>query len=184
MVREMANRYRGLPPRTPDMLLQVIRKFYRGAVSHYAFIQEKKAETLQAWEYYRKTGESGKLGESLTVLFHEFHFYVTCWLQLDLALYRLARMEQTKSFQTIREQFHSEMERHLAVRSHLEDIPAAVEAQYQRCGEELNCVPHDQYWFGDLGYSVDQRSISALHELYQLVMAEKKLLDEKKPPCP
>ncbi|WP_134686346.1 hypothetical protein [Brevibacillus migulae] len=183
MVRDVANRYRGLPPRTPEMLLQVIRKFYRGAVSHYAWIQEKKAETLLAWQQYRQTGEPHELGEALTVLFQEFHFYVTCWLQIDLALFRLARMEETKAYQEVREQFEAEIERHLAVRAKLEDIPNAVETQYLHFGAELRCVPEDRYWFEGTFFTVEEDSLHTLHELARRVSAITETLQQKEPPC-
>jgi len=183
MVRDIANRYRGLPPRTSEMLLQVIRKFYRGAVSHYDWIQEKKAETLQAWEQYRKTGKPDELGKALTVLFQEFHFYVTCWLQIDLALFRLARMEESKPYQEVREQFHAEIERHLAVRAKLEDISNAVEEQYLHFGEELRCVPEDRYWIDGAFFTVEENSLQTLHKLTRVVATITEKLQQKEPPC-
>ncbi|NGQ94884.1 hypothetical protein G3578_06760 [Brevibacillus sp. SYP-B805] len=175
-MRDVANRYRGLPPRTPEMLFQIIRKFYRGAVSHYALIQERKADALKAWQQYRQTGDASLLADALYTLFSEFHFYVTCWLQIDLALYRLARLEETRRFADVRERFHPAIERHLTVREKIDHIAAALEAQYERFGTEMACVPRDEYWFGDVAFSVNEESLRNLHHLYETIQQERERL--------
>jgi hypothetical protein len=93
-MRDVENRYRGLPPRTPEMLYNIVRKFYRGAVSHYDLIQEKKREAYRAWEQFVRDGDDAPVRDSLHTLFLEYHFYTTCWLQIDLALYRLASRDE------------------------------------------------------------------------------------------
>jgi hypothetical protein len=182
MARDVSNRYKGLPPRTPEMLFNIIRKFYRGATSHYPLIQEKKSEALKAWRQYRETGDSSSLANALYTLFSEFHLYVTCWLQIDLALYRLARMDETGRFAMVRERFHPVMERHLAVRERIDDIAQALEQQYARFGEQMDCVPLDEYWFGDVAFSVNEKSLLSLQQLYEAVLEEKKRLDKVEPP--
>jgi len=166
-MRDVKNRYKGLPPRTPEMLFQICRKFYRGAVSHYDLIQEKKADVVRAYDVYRATGEKEPLSEALTTLFWEFHFYVTCWLQIDLALYRLMRMERFAPVQTIMESFRSVLDVHLAVRDQLEKTEACVEAQWRHFGPEMACVLQDAYWFDGVLFSVDGKSLEALHQLYR-----------------
>jgi hypothetical protein len=173
-VRDVTNRYKGLPPRTPQMLFNIVRKFYRGAVSHYDFIQTKKADVRRAYQRYRDTGEQGPVNEAIAVLFCEFHFYVTCWLQIDLALYRLARMEETKHLGEVMERFRPEIESHLKVRRQLDQTEACVQQQWEHFGRELTCVEQDRYWFDDMYFTVDEASLLALNELYQAIMVNRK----------
>lgn len=173
MGRNVADRYRGLPPRTPEMLFQVVRKFYRGAVSHIELIETKKQEVLLAWQQYRQDGNPAPLAASLHTLFCEFHFYVTCWLQLDLALYRLARMEETRRFAQVREAYLPVLERHVAVRRELDATEACVNLQFERFAPQMACVPDDRYCFGEILFSVDGESVAQLHELYEAIMKEK-----------
>jgi len=173
MVRDVADRYRGLPPRTPEMLFQIVRKFYRGAVSHVGLIESKKTETLLSWQQYRKDGNPAPLASSLNTLFCEFHFYATCWLQLDLALYRLARMEATRRFAQVREAYLPVLERHVAVRRELDATEACVNRQFQVFAPEMACVPEDRYRMGEILFSVDEESVTQLDELYDAIMKEK-----------
>lgn len=64
-MRNVQNRHSGLPPRTPEMLFNIVRKFYRGALSHYDLIQEKKAEVRVAWERGRQSGDDALLRQAL-----------------------------------------------------------------------------------------------------------------------
>ncbi|MFM1654279.1 hypothetical protein ACI7RC_19575 [Brevibacillus sp. B_LB10_24] len=170
MERDVTNRYRGLPPRTPDMLLKIVRKFYRGAVSHFDLIQEKKKTVKQALLAMRQTGDPQPLREALTVLFWEFHFYVTCWLQIDLALYRLARLDETSRYAEVYAQYREVIDRHLHVRKCAEDTAACVETQFDRYGSGMSGVEQDAYWFDGHSFTVDQESLDALHRLYRAIM--------------
>jgi hypothetical protein len=172
-MRDGKNRYRGLPPRTPDLLFQIVRKFYRGAVSHYDLIQEKKAEVGRAYRRYRADGDPGPLQQALTTLFLEFHFYLTCWLQIELALYRLARTEETKQLEAVMERFRGVLERHIAVREQLERTEECVGMQWAQFGRQLSCVERDSYWFGGILFTVDELSLASLHSLYGAIMAQK-----------
>lgn len=172
-MRDVPNRYKGLPERPATLLFQVVRKFYRGAVNHYPFIQEKKQEVLQAQKVYRISGDREPLVKALEVLFLEFHFYLTCWLQIDLALYRLAGGEQGEVFAPIREAFGSVLEEHLYVRSRLDDTWQCVQAQFVRCGTEMACVEEDRYWFDEACFTVNQESLDSLHQLYEAIMANR-----------
>lgn len=173
-MRDVKNQYRGLPPRTPDMLFNIVRKFYRGAVSHYDLIQEKKADVVRAYHAYRATKEAEPLRQALTTLFLEFHFYVTCWLQIDLALYRLMRMVGFTQLAGVMEQFQRALAVHLLVREQLEETQACVEAQWQHFGPELACVEQDAYWFDGILFTVDRQSLDELHQLYAAIMHEKR----------
>jgi len=73
-MRDVSNRHNELPPRTPDMLYNVVRKFYRGAVSHYDLIQEKKSDVRAAWERSLTTKDDGELRLALHTLFLESIF--------------------------------------------------------------------------------------------------------------
>jgi hypothetical protein len=169
-MRDVKNRYRGLPPRTPDLLFQIVRKFYRGAVSHFDLIQAKKEEVRLAYRRYQADGDAAPLQQALATLFLEFHFYVTCWLQIELALYRLARMEETKQLAGVMEQFRGELERHIAVREQLDRTEECVAAQWTHFGRELSCVERDSYWFDGILFTVDEHSLTSLHSLYRAIM--------------
>ncbi|WP_255298523.1 hypothetical protein [Brevibacillus dissolubilis] len=170
MVRDIDNRHRGLPKRPPQMLFNVITKFYRGAMSHQEVIAKAKQQVQQAYHVYRETGDEGVLKKALGTLFLEFHFYVTCWLQVELALFRLSRMEETKQFGEVAEKFHSELTRHVHVRKIVDRTEESVAAQFERFGREMSCVEQDQYWFEGVMFTVDEESVRALEELYQDVM--------------
>lgn len=169
-MRDVANRYQGLPPRSPEMLFLIVDKFYRGAVSHYDLIQEKQQAVIQALTVLEETGNPNPLDQALRVLFNEFHFYVTCWLQIDLALYRLCRHEQTKEIRVIWERYREELQRHLQVRALLEDLDACVERQFANGFARLR---EAQYWFDGFFFGVDQVSLQSLHNLYQAIMAKR-----------
>ncbi|MGO0059694.1 hypothetical protein ACTID9_06740 [Brevibacillus fluminis] len=171
MVRDVANRYQGLPRRTPDMLFQVVRKFARAALQHDPFIQKKKRDVELAREEMRASGESGRLVSELTILFQEFHFYLTCWLQIDLALYRLAEADQ--KFGEIRNRFHDDLELHLRIRKLVDDTASCVTEQFVRCGEEMACVTDDRYWFEGTPFSVDERSVQSLKRLVDAIMGQR-----------
>lgn len=172
-MRDVQNRYRGLPPRTPEMLFNIVRKFYRGAVSHYDLIQGKKEDVRRAWQICQLTGDTGAVREALNTLFLEFHFYVTCWLQIELALYRLTRMEGTKQLGAVMEKYHDMLEKHVLVRKLLDQTEECVEAQWNRFGPKLECVQMDAYWFDGILFTVDEQSLTALHNLYQAIMTHK-----------
>lgn len=162
-MRDVPNRHRGLPPRTPDMLYNVVRKFYRGAVSHFDLIQEKKQEARKALE----TGDNQRIREALHTLFLEFHFYVTCWLQIEMALYRLAR--QDERFASVMEKFRPSLEKHVTVRKLLEQTEACVDAQFQPDQGGWSCVEQDTYVFDTFLFTVDEKSLRDLHALYQAI---------------
>lgn len=166
-MRDVQNRYRGLPPRTPDMLYNIVRKFYRGAVSHYDLIQEKKSEARAAWERTRISQDDTELRQALSTLFLEFHFYVTCWLQIELALYRLSK--QGEALTRVREQFQEVLEKHLAVRDQLEKTEACVQKQFDHYGKEWSCIERDAYWFDTFSFTVDEHSLQSLHDLYHAI---------------
>lgn len=172
-MRDVANRYKGLPPRTPEMLFNIVRKFYRGAVSHYDLIQQKKEETKQAYTIYRETGDPESVNRALTILFSEFHFYVTCWLQIDLALYRLAKMEETKRLSAVFERFGHQLKQHVAIRQQLDNTEQCTVAQWSHFGPGLSGIEKDQYWFDGVYFTVDEASLSSLHQLHQAVMNER-----------
>lgn len=166
-MRDVQSRHNGLPPRTPDMLYNIVRKFYRGAVSHYDLIQEKKAEVRAAWERKQVTGEDAELRQALHTLFLEFHFYVTCWLQIEMALFRLARQDEDQA--RVLERFRPELEKHLGVREQLDQTEACVEAQQRHDGPDWTSVQRDAYWFAGITFTVDEHSLQALHALYEAI---------------
>lgn len=168
-MRDVQNRHRGLPPRTPEMLYNIVRKFYRGAVSHYELIQEKKAEVRAAWERCQTGTDDSELRRALTTLFLEFHFYVTCWLQIEMALYRLAQGNEAQAL--VFERFRPSLEKHLAVREQLDQTEACVQAQCGQEGEAWSCVERDAYQFGDVTFTVDAHSLQTLHDLYQAIQS-------------
>ncbi|MGD8188406.1 hypothetical protein ACQCN2_00245 [Brevibacillus ginsengisoli] len=173
-MRDIANRHKGLPERTPEMLFQIVDKFTRGALHHYEVIEEKKDELLYAYEERATAGGEEALLDALTVLFWEFHFYVTCWLQVELALYRLLRVEATPEIQAgLREvfgQYRTQIERHVHVRRVIDSTREAVEAQFAHFGPELDCVVKDQYWFDGVYFTVDEASVDTLRQLHQAIM--------------
>lgn len=171
MVRDITKRYRGLPPRTPEMLFQVVRKFTRGAIQHYPFIQEKKRDVARAREEMLATRNNDKLVRELTILFQEFHFYLTCWLQIDLALYRLAQTENKEAFSAIHRRFRDALQLHVQIRKLVNDTAGCVTEQFVRCGEEMACVAQDCYWFEGIPFTVDETSLEALQSLYNTIMA-------------
>jgi hypothetical protein len=173
MVRDVKNRYHGLPQRTPELLFSIVRKFYRGAVSHYDLIQERKVDVARALETMRRTGDRKPLAGALTTLFLEFHLYVTCWLQIELALYRLARIEETSRLGEVMDRFRLEIETHLQVRDSVDATDACVQAQFDHFGEAMSCVEKDAYWFEGIYFSVDRDSLDALHRLYDAIMQAK-----------
>ena len=170
-MREVSNRYNGLPQHTPDMLYNVVRKFYRGAVSHYDLIQEKKSEVHVAWERSLTTKDDRELREALHTLFLEFHFYVTCWLQIELALYRLAKQDAAQA--VVLERFRPILERHVAVRAQLDQTEACVTTQAVREAGEWTCVQQDAYWFDGISFTVDQESLHCLHQLFEAIQTAK-----------
>lgn len=170
-MRDIQNRHRGLPPRTPEMLYNIVRKFYRGAVSHYDLIQEKKAEAHAAWVRSQASGDDHDLRQSLSTLFLEFHFYVTCWLQIELALYRLARENEAQA--QVLEQFRPSLEKHVAVRGQLDQTEACVQAQYEEDGKDWTCIERDAYKFDGITFTVDEQSLRSLHDLYQAIQKAK-----------
>lgn len=172
-MRDVTNRYKGLPPRTPEMLFNIVRKFYRGAVSHYDLIQAKKRDVESAYHTYRATGDNSVLEQALLTLFREFHFYVTCWLQIDLALYRLTRREETEQLKVVLDRFRDEIEQHLKVRKIVDETEACVQAQWTHFGNELKCVTEDRYWFDAIYFTVDEHSLQTLHDLYTAIMNAK-----------
>ncbi|MBO8163676.1 MAG: hypothetical protein H0Z34_08205 [Brevibacillus sp.] len=173
MVRDVRNRYKGLPPRTPEMLFRIVGKFYRGAVSHYDVIQEKKREAERALAMMRETGNPEPLRQALWVLFCEFHFYVTCWLQIELALYRLARHEETRELADVQHAFSEELKRHLEVREELDDTERCVADQFVHFGEDMTGVLEDRYWIAGNYFTVGKSSLEALHRLYGAIMTRK-----------
>ncbi|QRG68933.1 hypothetical protein [Brevibacillus choshinensis] len=166
-MRDVQSRHKGLPPRTPDMLYNIVRKFYRGAVSHYDLIQEKKQDVRAAWQRRQATGEDAELRQALHTLFLEFHFYVTCWLQIEMAMFRLARQEESQA--RVLESFRPELERHLSVREQLDQTEASVEAQLLHGGPEWSCVQRDAYWFDGIAFTVDEHSLQTLQALYEAI---------------
>ncbi|MFI8711924.1 hypothetical protein [Brevibacillus brevis] len=162
-MRDVQNRHRNLPPRTPEMLYNVVRKFYRGAVSHFDLIQEKKQEARAALE----TGDHDKIRAAVHTLFLEFHFYVTCWLQIELALYRLARQDERLA--QVMENYRPSLVKHVAVRQLLDQTEACVEAQFQPTGDGWSSVQKDAYVFGSIIFTVDEQSLQDLHALYQAI---------------
>lgn len=170
-MRDVSNRHRGLPPRTPEMLYNVVRKFYRGAVSHYDLIQEKKAEVHAAWESSRVTHDDRELRQALHTLFLEFHFYVTCWLQIELALHRLAQQDAGQA--QVLEEYRTVLERHVAVRRQLDQTEACVLAQSQHDDGDWSCVERDAYWFEGITFTVDEESLQKLHQLFQAIQTAK-----------
>jgi hypothetical protein len=168
-MRDVKHRYRGLPPRTPEMLYNIVRKFYRGAVSHYDLIQEKKADVRAAWLQRGESGSDAALRQAMTTLFLEFHFYVTCWLQIERALYRLARQDERQA--EVMERFRDTLEKHVKVRELLDETEACVQVQWQHDGPGLACVERDGYTFGDVTFTVDEQSLKDLHDLYAAIMA-------------
>jgi hypothetical protein len=177
-MRDVSNRYQGLPPRTSDMLFNIVRKFYRGAVSHYDLIQEKKAEVRAASEYSQGGMDDADLRRALTTLFLEFHFYVTCWLQIELALYRLAKKHEDLA--VVRDVFQPVLERHLAVREQLEQTEACVDAQFIPKGTIATIIDQDAYRFGEMTFTVDEQSLQSLHDLYQAIQTARQE-DESQP---
>jgi len=170
-MRGTNNRYHKLPQRTPDLLLQVVKKFYRGAVSHYDFIQEKKRDLLNALALAEETGDTAALDRPLSILFQEFHFYVTCWLQIELALYRLARQPGGERYRLIFEKHRPCLELHVHVRDCLEDTEACVAAQWERFGRDGSFIRRDSYWFRGKIFTVGEESFRHLHELYRDVFS-------------
>lgn len=166
-MRDVQSRHNGLPPRTPDMLYNIVRKFYRGAVSHYDLIQEKKQEVRIAWERKQATGEDAELRKALHTLFLEFHFYVTCWLQMEMALFRLARQDEEQA--RVLERFRPDLEKHLGVRQQLDQTEACVEAQLRYDGPNGTSVQRDAYWFEGITFTVDEHSLQTLHALYEAI---------------
>ncbi|RNB56808.1 hypothetical protein EDM57_10805 [Brevibacillus gelatini] len=179
-MRDVPNRYRGLPSRTPEMLYNVVRKFYRGAVSHYDLIQEKKREAYACWEQMQASGDDRPLRAALTTLFLEFHFYVTCWLQIELALYRLARQDERLAL--VMEKFRTELERHVAVRGQLEQTEACVAAQFAAAGSGWSCpgVEQDAYVFDGFTFTVDESSLAELHALFAAIEEQRQLSASEK----
>lgn len=167
-MRDVENRYKGLPPRTPEMLYNIVRKFYRGAVSHYELIQEKKAEVRKAWDECQYSGDDEQVRDSLHTLFLEYHFYTTCWLQIDLALYRLAA--DNEELARVREAFRTILHTHLEVRRQLDDPSRCVQAQHEQT-PDWSCIKEDAYSFGGIRFTVDDTSLQQLHELYEAVQA-------------
>lgn len=168
-MRDVPNRYQGLPSRTSDMLYNIVRKFYRGAVSHYDLIQEKKEEVRVVCQKNYETKNKEHLHQALTTLFLEFHFYVTCWLQIELALYRLAKKEEALA--RVREAFLPLLQKHLAVREQLEHTEACVSAQLAQDVDIAALINQDAYRFGAITFSVDEQSLQSLHDLYQAIQA-------------
>ncbi|MFD2369030.1 hypothetical protein ACFSO0_03405 [Brevibacillus sp. GCM10020057] len=176
-MRDVKNRHRELPPRTPEMLYNIVRKFYRGAVSHYDLIQEKKQDVRAALAQVRASGDDTALRQALSTLFLEFHFYVTCWLQIELALFRLARQDEEQA--RVLERFRPELEKHLHVREQLDQTEACVQAQQwgnapsgtgaEHSGSEWSCVQEDAYWFAGVRFTVDEQSLQELHALYEAI---------------
>ncbi|MGG1660098.1 hypothetical protein [Brevibacillus sp. NRS-1366] len=170
-MRDVSNRHRGLPPRTPEMLYNVVRKFYRGAVSHYDLIQEKKREVHAAWERSRASKDEHELRQALHTLFLEFHFYVTCWLQIELALHRLAQVDPAQA--RVLKEYRPILERHVAVRQQLDQTEACVLAQSLQDNGAWSCVLRDAYWFEGITFTVDERSLQELHQLFQAIQTAK-----------
>lgn len=168
-MRDVPNRYQGLPPRTSDMLYNIVRKFYRGAVSHYDLIQEKKEEVRVACQKSDGNKNDAQLHQALTTLFLEFHFYVTCWLQIELALYRLAKKDGALA--RVREAFLPVLQKHLAVREQLEQTEACVSAQLEQAVDIATLIDQDAYRFGAITFTVDEQSLQSLHALYQAIQA-------------
>ncbi|MGF9819921.1 hypothetical protein [Brevibacillus agri] len=168
-MRDVPNRHRGLPSRTPEMLYNVVRKFYRGAVSHYDLIQEKKREAHACWEQMQTSGDDRPLRAALTTLFLEFHFYVTCWLQIELALYRLARQDERLAL--VMDTFRAALEKHVAVREQLEQTEECVASQFAAGNSGLSCVAveRDAYLFGTFTFTVDEASLAQLHALFAAI---------------
>jgi len=166
-MRDVPNRYQGLPPRPTEMLYQVVRKFYRGAVSHFDLIQEKKGEVQAAAEQCRINQDDTQLRQRLTTLFLEFHFYTTCWLQIELALYRLSSKDEALA--RVREAFQPQWEKHLAVRDRLEQTEACVNEQFAQELPAWSIVQQDAYRFGERLFTVDEQGLQELHAFYQAI---------------
>ncbi|GED52012.1 MULTISPECIES: hypothetical protein [Brevibacillus] len=176
-MRDVQNRYQGLPPRTPEMLYNIVRKFYRGAVNHYDLIQEKKADVKRALAEWTGAKEDERqqrqqaVNGALTTLFLEFHFYVTCWLQIEMALYRLAKNDERHA--RIMEQFRGVLETHVNVRHYLEQPEKCVDAQWEGDpkNRRLPGAERDLYQFGEILFTVDNQSLESLHALYEAIAA-------------
>ncbi|QQE73557.1 hypothetical protein KDJ56_16865 [Brevibacillus composti] len=171
-MRDVPNRYRGLAPRTPEMLRSIVRKFYRGAVSHYDLIQLKKADVRQALAQAGGSSDEEsrrEIARALHTLFLEFHFYVTCWLQIEMALYRLAREDER--YARIMQRFGCELQTHVTVRHHLDQTEECVRAQWDEERRTWLGAERDQYRFGEILFTVDEKSLASLHELYEAVQA-------------
>lgn len=171
-MRENEHRYHNLPQRTPQMLLQVVRKFYRGATNHYSFIQEKKAEVLHALKAAPSEEARDELDRALNVLFLEFHFYVTCWMQMELALYRLSRQPKGEHYKAIFQKYREELSRHVHVRGCLNDTSACVQAQWRHFQGNPVFIDCDEYWFDGVLFSVNEESLDQLHQLYEEIMSK------------
>lgn len=179
-MRDSSNRHRGLPPRTPELLYNVVRKFYRGAVSHYDLIQEKKQEAYACFAQMQATGDDQPLRAALATLFLEFHFYTTCWLQIELALYRLARQDERLA--KVMDTFRTALETHVAVREQLEQTEKCVAAQFAAGSSGLSCVgvERDAYLFDRFTFTVDETSLAQLHALFAAVEEQRTMSTSEK----
>ncbi|HZG81028.1 MAG TPA: hypothetical protein VEZ13_09715 [Brevibacillus sp.] len=166
-MRDVPNRYQGLPPRSAEMLYQIVRKFYRGAVSHFDVIQDRKAEVRAAAKQCKMSQDDTSLRQAIKTLFLEFHFYTTCWLQMELALYRLARRDERLA--RVHEAFQPEWKKHLDVRERLEKTDACVNEQFQQEDSAWMIAEQDSYRFGEIAFTVDERGLQALHDFYQAI---------------
>ncbi|MGE7272335.1 hypothetical protein ACQKK5_12870 [Brevibacillus panacihumi] len=171
-MRDVPNRYQGLPPRSAEMLHQIVRKFYRGAVSHFDVIQEKKAEVRAAAKLFQESQDEAPLRQTIKTLFLEFHFYTTCWLQMELALYRLARKDERLA--RVHEAFQPEWKKHLDVRERLEETDACVNEQFQQEESAWMIAEQDAYRFGEIAFTVDEQRLQALHDFYQAIETVRK----------
>ncbi|AKF92566.1 hypothetical protein ABE137_10750 [Brevibacillus laterosporus] len=181
-MRDTNSRYGNLPPRPPVLLFQIVQKFYRGAVSHYPVIELAKEQLRQAvfeWEACIETKNNDELEaeelvrKALTTLFLEFHFYVTCWLQIDLALHRLCIQPNGSVFCRLKQRFSDDIERHLAVRHCVDDTEACVIAQMEHTEGDLSQLANDSYWFDGRLFTVDTTSLHTLNELYRAIMEKR-----------
>ncbi|QOS97465.1 hypothetical protein JNUCC42_12710 [Brevibacterium sp. JNUCC-42] len=181
-MRDTYSRYGNLPPRPPALLFQIVQKFYRGAVSHYPVIELAKEQVRLAvfeWEACIETRSNDELEaeelvrKELTTLLLEFHFYVTCWLQIDLALHRLCNHQNGAEFCRIKQRFSDDLERHLAVRHCVEDTEACVLTQIEYTQGDLSQLASDSYWFDGQRFTVDATSLNTLNELYHAIMEKR-----------
>lgn len=89
-----------------------------------------------------------------------------------MALFRLAKQDVGQA--AVLARFRTELERHVSVRSQLDQTAVCIEAQLMHSGPEWTCVKEDAYWFEGISFTVDERSLQALHALYEAILQARK----------